>query len=308
MVFIGSIEKAWALWQVGNVAGAETELHKILGDEPEDVAALALLSMCREARGDPEEAIRLARQAVAADGSDDFAWRVLGHMLENFDKNLSEAEEAYERSVSLAPGDAYNHLALATFFDRRRNRKKAANAFELALRLDPDNETVLADYAGFLIAGGDRARAGKLLQRALEIAPDNRGLILQLGEVAFREGRMEEARERALWVLSQAAEDRQALVLLTKVKARKNPVMGLWLNWAMFLGRFSGKAQLGLILGLWLLYQISARTFLTGLPMGVQIGIAWGYILFCLMTWIAPYIFARMVRAEMKKVQLSDDF
>ncbi|NHK26369.1 tetratricopeptide repeat protein [Parvularcula flava] len=304
----GSMNKAWSQWNAGNVSGAEAELRAIIAEQPDHVEALTLLALCRSARKDKDEAKDLIDTALGYDSEYDFAWRSRGYILDTDDKAYADAEEAYLRAVELMPVDPYNHLALASFYDRRNNFAKAEPAYIRALELDPDNVSALTDYASYLVDRGRAGDAAVLVERAGQIAPDNADLALLMGDIAFRKGRLEEARERALWVLSQDAENRQALTLLTKVKARKNPFMGIWLYWAMFMGRFSGKQQLGIILGLWLLWQVFARTLLPGMSPTMQSVLSWGWLGFVLMTWVGPYIFARMVQSELKDVTIRDDY
>ena len=118
---------------------------------------------------------------------------------------------------------------------------------------------------------------------------------------------MNEARERALWILSINSENPVALALLAKVKLRRNPVMGLWFKWALFMGRFDGKQKLFILLGLYLAFQVTYRVFLRNAPLASNI-LLFAWLGFCLLTWIAPYVLARTIKAETKTVTLNKDY
>lgn len=303
-----SLEKAWAQFRAGNAVGAQQTVEAVLSAEPEDVEALTLLGLCLNQRGDKTESVGTLRRAVEIEPESAFAWRVLGALLGADKKNFAEARTAFETALELAPWDPGNHAAMGDFLYGRDKYDDAEAAYNRALELYPDDLDALISLAQLKLDRGRKHEAQALAERAARLSPDDHDLVLLLGDMAFREGRLDEARERALWVLSQNSEDRGALTLLTRVKAKRNPVMGIWLNWAMWMGRFSGGVRVGIILGLWALFQIGRFSFLQLLPpLGYQI-VYWTYIGFCIMTWVAPYLFARMVEGELKKVAVRDDY
>ena len=159
------------------------------------------------------------------------------------------AEAALRRGVELAPRSAYTLVHLGYFLVNRKRIKDAV---------------VVADDAG-------------------RAAPDDFGVMLLRGDVALRLGRADEARDFALWALSQRATNRDAIRLLVSVKAHKSWLLGLW--W-----RLNSSLVLRLLL-------VAAM-----LPLGPLWIIAPIYLI------AGRIIFARMLEHELRSVRLKPDF
>lgn len=301
------IMRADHLRQVGNISGAEKLLRGLLGEDPDNGEALALLALCTLAREKLAAARGLADQATIAAPESEFSHRVLGIILDR-QKQYSQAEEALKIALHLSPEEPLTHIALAHFYERRSKNKQAEQFYRSALALDPNNIEALTHYGDYLIGVGRADEARILLDQAAKIQPDNGALILALGEQAFRVGNLDEARERALWVLSINSEDAGALALLAKVKLRRNPIMGLWFQWALWMQRFDGKQKLLILVGLYVGFQVLYRVLLAGGPPLVRTIALSAWLGFVLLTWVAPYILARTIASETKSVDLDKGF
>jgi hypothetical protein len=84
-------------------------------------------------------------------------------------------------------------------------------------------------HLGYFLVNRRRFKeAAEVADEAGRIAPDDFGVILLRGDVALRLGKGDEARDFALWALSQKANHREAIRLLVSVKAHQSWWLGLW--------------------------------------------------------------------------------
>jgi tetratricopeptide (TPR) repeat protein len=81
-------------------------LEAALAAEPTDATAAALLGHWCYAHGRPDEALAHWRRSAELDPSDPVVWRNLGVGAYNHDHDPEAASAAYERALSVAPGDA----------------------------------------------------------------------------------------------------------------------------------------------------------------------------------------------------------
>lgn len=302
-----SLSKAHALLDAGNLDGAIDDIKAVLAAHPDHAYAQALLGACFLDKGFSKDALKEAEAALARNPNIILAHRVAGLAQLNL-KNFDEAEAAIRRAIELDPDDPESHRLLGVFFDSHAKLAEARDAFEEALRLGSEEPSVIASYADFLIDKGEIDAAESLLAQAPDYAADAERIVLARGKIALRRGRLDEARELALWALKQDAQNQNAINLLSQTKLKKNPVMALWWGWAMFMQRFDGKTRVFIILGLWLAYNVAARTVLRGAPEGVQTGVAIAWLGFCLLTWIGPAVLGRMVAKELESVKVRPDF
>jgi len=215
---------------------------------PESDIILRLKALCHLQRNAPLLAVEEAREAVRIDPNDAINHTVLGRTLRQRGDFVG-AEAALRRGVELAPRSAYTLVHLGYFLVNRKRIKDAV---------------VVADDAG-------------------RAAPDDFGVMLLRGDVALRLGRADEARDFALWALSQRATNRDAIRLLVSVKAHKSWLLGLW--W-----RLNSSLVLRLLL-------VAAM-----LPLGPLWIIAPIYLI------AGRIIFARMLEHELRSVRLKPDF
>jgi tetratricopeptide (TPR) repeat protein len=132
-----SLSEALALQKAGDVAGAVAAYRALLGQNPENVAALAnLASLVRGA--DPLEARDLVERAIALAPQSGSLRRNLGNLLRD-EGRAEEAEAVYAAALALDPGDdqlaedlARVRLAIGDFaaawplLERRADKSRAA--------------------------------------------------------------------------------------------------------------------------------------------------------------------------------------
>ena len=129
-----------------------------------------------------------------------------------------------------------------------------------------------------------------------------------MGHVQLRRGRVEEAREHAVWALRGDPRDRTALLLLAAVKTRGNPFLGLWWRFSTWMGSLGdGRAILVLLAG-YAAYRIAVISLDEADQKGLASLISLLWLAFAAYTWVGPAIFQRAVRRELAEVRLDKSF
>ena len=196
------LERAVALHQAGDLAGAERGYRDVLAVSPEFFHALHWLGVIMAIQRRLDEAANLLGRAVAADGTSaqalsDYANVLL--LLRRYDDALA----AYDRALAL---DA--HLAQAwgnrglVLQDLHRYEEALASQ-ERGLALEPCNAGSLNNRGATLIALGRLDDAVASYTQALAIAPDMLEAVDNRGGVLARLGRYPEAMADLERVLAQ---------------------------------------------------------------------------------------------------------
>ena len=151
-------------------------------------------------------------------------------------------------------------------------------------------------------------RADEFTRRALEIDPENADALLTMGYLLLRRGDTESAREHALLVLRGNANNEGAIALLTAVKARRNPFLGIWWRFNSFFGAGSLTRRVVLLIGLYLVYRTGmiALKDLGHEQAGSMLNLLW--LGFCIYTWVGPAIFQWQLRRELQPTRLDSSY
>lgn len=146
----------------------------------------------RHRSGDLEGAAACYRKALAEDGDNVDALRLLGVACAHLGQ-AQEAERAARRAVERAPDfpAAWNDLgAVLSELDRA---KEAVDAFERARRLSPKSPAAHAHLANALFVYGDLYGAERTYRQALALRADDAASLLGLGHVLKTIGRRDDA-------------------------------------------------------------------------------------------------------------------
>lgn len=287
---LGKVSAAGRMVNAGNISGAERLLGEVLNADPEHPRANALMSLVLYHRGEMQEAVRQADVAIGLDPSAE-AFRFKALALIRL-KQRKASVEAAEAAVQADPTSAWAVFTLAIALENAKRLAEAETLFRRAVALDPASDVFRANLGRFLLRRGNFAEARSV---AAELDPESTAdtaLVLR-GELALRDGKSGEARDFALWVLSQNAMNEAALRLLVQTKAARNWVLGAWWGYAMFMANKPIWVRFAIILPIALLLTMVFRGF--------------GYV-FALYMLTCRLIFNRMVSQELKTVKLRADF
>jgi Tfp pilus assembly protein PilF len=286
----GRIAAATRMIDAGNAYGAGRMLKEALAIDPEHPRANALMALALYRHGHHLAAVKQAEVAIGLDPSSDaFRFKALGLRAL---KRTKAAVEAGEAAVRAGPYDSLAALVLGLALEEAKRPKEAEAAMRRAVDIDPGSDSLKGSLGCFLLRNRDMAGA---MQVAAELSPeaDDASALLLRGHLALRQGRHDEARDHALWVLERNATEGAALRLLTQVKASRSPLMGLWWRYSLFMASAPWWQKILVMLpvaavsilvfkGLWLLLVI--------------------YLRFC------QILFSNMVKKELKTVKLKKGF
>ncbi len=146
------------------------------------------------------EAIPHFRRAIAIDPSFALAhaWLAVALTISDMilaeDGQLSEADAASLRALTLDEGDATAHYARALFLHWSGEYERAGQHFERAMRLNPSDVLIQGDYANWQRMSGREVGALATIDRAIALGPFvPRWFSAVRGEVLFDQRRYQEA-------------------------------------------------------------------------------------------------------------------
>ena len=129
-----------------------------------------------------------------------------------------------------------------------------------------------------------------------------------MGRILLHHGKVEEAREHAIWALRSDPSSRGALHLMAAVKARSSFWLGLWWRYSTWMGALGDGRAILVLLAAYVLYRFGV---ITAQHVGRQnlaeyLSLLWlGIVAY---TWFGPMLFRRSLEKELKTVQLREDF
>jgi protein O-GlcNAc transferase len=186
------IAEARARYQAGDVAGAEEACREILGREPSSWAALQLMGLAAQRRGDSTIAEgHFARAASLAPDRPELH-RELGNTLLALGRP-GDAVAAFEAALALNPNDvaALNGLGIAAL--HRRQFVEAIDAFQRALALDPGLVAAANNLGNVHRERGELSEAEAWYRRALALAPERASAANNLAVALRDQGKLREA-------------------------------------------------------------------------------------------------------------------
>jgi tetratricopeptide (TPR) repeat protein len=292
-----------AQWAAGNLSGAANGYREVLREDPDDLPAHLNLANVLMQQAKLDDGIGEARAALALAPEDSRAHRALANGY-NAKGLLQKAFEHACSAVARGPDVGRNHFVLALVHARLHQRREAEIAFRRARELSPDDAVIVAHFSRFQSERGRKAEAGELAREALAISPHDVDAHVAAGLVALHDWRLEEARAHALTALAQAPSDPDAVRLMAMIRIRRNPVMGAWLIWGLFMTRV-GKLPHRILWNLSFNYASMVVIIVIAVSaplLGAALFAVW--LIFRFMTMIGPYLLERMVRRELKQVEI----
>lgn len=162
-------ELGWAQMETGQTPDAKRAFNRVLRLDPGNVRAQAGLVKLAILALNPDEALRLARDAVKQAPGSAAAWRMLGDA-QRAASHRSEAEDAYRQAVTLDPNNAEGHAGLGETLLTRNKNAEAFREFRTAVRLAPTNAAYQDGLARAAFAAGEYGAAALADATAMEIA------------------------------------------------------------------------------------------------------------------------------------------
>ncbi|HEX2199425.1 MAG TPA: type IV pilus biogenesis/stability protein PilW [Burkholderiales bacterium] len=192
-----------------------------VGDARNRARAHTELAAAYYGRGNMAVALEELRIATAADASYAPAHGMFGLVYMDLRQNQL-AEQSFARALKLAPNDADINHNYGWFLCQTRRDPDAIKYFMQAIR-NPLYATPWRSYsaAGVCALRNDNVKeAEELLQRALRLEPDEPTSLLHLGQIRYRQGRMDEARKLVARHNKLVAPSAESLWLALRIERR----------------------------------------------------------------------------------------
>lgn len=296
-------------YEIGDIHGAMRDLQSYLSEDPDSALAHAMLAGCLLHMRRIHAALNEARIALTLE-PEQFLARLMHARVLMAHRKFDAAHDELDALIARHPEEAGLCRAMADLYMLRGEAGGAGRQKWLsrALQLEPSNSATLSDCAHYHLHRGELDLAEQMATQALQAAPESVSGAWIMGEIMLARGDLDAAREQAAFVLSRNAEHRGALTLLTHIKARRSPLLGLWWRFASWVS-LGGEARAILILvGMFVAYRVSSVTLdLEGYDTAyMAVNIFW--LAFVLYTFVAPVLLRRALQRELEEVRLDKNF
>lgn len=301
------MEHAWDMRSHGNHDACVDALKRILAEDPEHPSAHALLALVLLDMKRLYAAEIEAQTAISLDPLEPITQCAMAAVL-MARRKLQRAGEHVKALLALAPHEPGNYRLAAQLCVLENRANDAQPFLDQALELDPNDPDTLVALAELAESDGRYAEATELCEDALAEDPEHIDANVLRGRLHLRQGEVEDARRRALFVLSDNAEDTPALYLLAAIKAQESRLWGMWWRLNSVCDRLTETQIMAALLGSFVLYRLAviiADHFHLDALSSV---FAFVWLGFCAYTWIAPGMFRRSLAQDLNQVELSDDF
>ncbi len=286
---------------------AVTQLQQVLGRDPMDADAHGLLAIALLASKRRFAAEVEARIALELEPESPFALRGLIIVELALDRP-EDAEQHLDALAAIAHNDLWTWLVTASVYRDLQDEEAEWEALGMALTLVPDNPELLARVSNFHLWHGRTDEAEDFAREAMQLSAHNSSARMAMGWVHLARADTEAARDLAISILRDQPSDDGALRLIANIKARQNPVIGLWWQWNVWMTTQGQVRAIALLLGAFALYRFaSIAVGDLGYPDAKPI-VTYAWYGICAYTWFAPAIWYRMLNRELAQIRLDPDF
>lgn len=302
-----SLELAWHRIQNGQIDDAIDALRQLLSNEPDLPEAHAYLGLCLLSKRRLGAAEQEAKIALTMEPGLELAHYALAsiHMGQ---RRFSEAQPHVRQLLDMDPNHAPYYLLDAQLSRLTRRTAKVLPALRKALELDPESSQVLADLSEYHADKGELELAEGYARESLRFEPENVEGLVAMGKVMLLGEDIGGARDHAVWALRLEPDSQSALGLMASIKARENPVLGLWWRYNVWMNRIGSTRAILVLLFAYILYRAITMGLVDFGQMGAASIVKFTWLGVVIYTFVGPTLFDKMLRKELGSVKLSSDF
>ena len=286
------------LCQQRKFTAAEGEFRRHLADDPQDGMAHAWLAIALLEQEKFDDAERESKQGIHLAPDQAFSHYVLAAVLDGRNR-LDEAEHAVNEAIRIDPTYVDAYALLSSLHLQRKKWRAAVESANQGLQFDPENVNCANIRAIGLRNLGETAAADRTVDRLLERAPENAAAHANQGWALLSAGDHQNAMESFREALRLDPNLEWArLGLINSMKAR-NFVFRYLLQFFLWMGRLSNRAQWGLIIGLYVGFRVLRQLADSNpklAPFVVPLLVA--YVGFAYLTWTANPLFNLLLRLD----------
>ena len=163
--------KAKTYFKQGSYQDAERNLRELLNKSSSHMKAYALLMECLRQQDKPNEAIKIAREALSELPNAYGLWVNLGVILKQTGQ-LDEAITCYKKALSIEPNLVQVHNNLGNALKDSNQLEKAVTHYQKAVLLKPDFIQAYCNMGIALNESGQTNEAINCFKKVLSIKPD----------------------------------------------------------------------------------------------------------------------------------------
>jgi len=301
------ISIAWNRIEQGNIDGAIDSLRQALSFDPDIAEAHAYLSLCLLNKKRLHAALNEAKMALVLNSELEIAIYALANTYIG-QRKFKEAKIHINHLIDMNPNNSRYYLLNANLHQNLRKFDKILPMLEKALELEPESPDILSELSDYFLRKGDVVKAEKYAIESLQCQPENVAGLVSMGNVLIRRGQLNDARDHAIWALRQDPENNGALVLLAGIKARSNPLLGVWWRYSVWLSSMGSTRSILILLFAYVVYRIVTMASQDLGHQNIASIINYLWLAIVIYTFVGPTIFKNSVNKELESVSLSRDY
>lgn len=263
----------------GNLQVALNTIEKALGENPNSATCYRLLNSTHLKiysqsldSTELEQALRYAQIACELDpleAESHYCLATVYHLLEKYQL----AEQNANHALELNPHDPDSHVLLGDInheqyayneysvwfpafiyqYVRRKLYYQPLTHYQRALELEPNNLNALTSMTMYYYEAGDYQQAGQYAMEVLRLDPAYYLSHIVVGHLEYANKNYEQARQHALYALSQEPENYAALELLLLLDNCKQPLLGRFYRFILWLSKTRNQIIFYILLAPWMI-------------------------------------------------------
>jgi tetratricopeptide (TPR) repeat protein len=285
------LQRALLLIEQGRHEMADREARQSLAEHPHDAMSHSVLALCLVNAKKYQEASEEAALAIHHEPDNPF-----GHYTQAvvfFERNrYREAEQAIAQAISLNPYVVSYYALWGSLHLAQSRWQQALEAAEEGLACDPEDvdcTNIRAQALKQLRRPGD---AAAVIGNSLARAPENATSHALMGWTLVEQGEYQKAMEHFREALRLEPDSELARSGIIEALKAKRVIYRPFLKYFLWISKFSGRGQWGIILGLWFVMNVLRRMARANpelAPFVLPLSIAYGAFAFS--TWMAVPLF-----------------
>jgi len=297
------LEHAEHIYELGQLDGAIELLKRARTEDPDLAEAHAWLALCLLRKRRLHAAVVEAGLATTL-GPELLLSHVVAAEVSIAKRDFKAAGRHIETLLAEAPENPALHRLKARWLSLTGKRSQRLPVLEEARRLAPGDPETLAALSEHFAEAGDARRARQLAEDALRIDPENHNALVAMGWALLRLGDKAGAREHAIEALRADASAPDALALLTSIKTRSNPLLGVWWHYATWMQRIGPTRSVIVLLAAFALQRVASIYAQQHGEAGLASAISVVWLAIVVYSWVGPMLFQRALRRELESVEL----
>ncbi|MDF1741265.1 MAG: tetratricopeptide repeat protein [Verrucomicrobiales bacterium] len=273
----------------GRLEEAEAIFYSVLAREPENDFVYSRLALCQlNQQGKKQRALESIGEAIRLRSDSAFYHAVKSLILSGLHKG-KEALVSADDAIRLDPEDAFPLAAKAAAYCELDQWAKVEEWSTRALQVDSDHAMAANLLTHSLRLQGKSDQNAVAVEQLLAASPEDSFAHVNAGWSALQRGNSQQAETHFREALrlepdSDAARDG----LLESFRARSG-FYRIYLSYCFFMQRFTGGKQWGIIVGIYIAYQLMRRWLETINPMIAAVFVLL-WLALILWVWLAPGI------------------